>query len=76
MPTWGTLKNIINPSCTSEKETPYEDNKYYFSDCFVLLQVLENKHSETYKIEGLACMTSPAQVMLPAKTIKKCNIML
>ena len=29
-------------------------NKYYYSDCLVLLKVLESKHSETYKIEGLA----------------------
>ena len=25
-------------------ETPYEDNKYYHSDCLVLLKVLGNKH--------------------------------
>ena len=37
-------------------ETPYEDNKYYHSDCLVLLKVLGNKDSETYKIEGLAKM--------------------
>ena len=49
-----TLTLYFNPSCTSKEETPYEDNKYYYSDYFVLLKVLENKHSETYKIEGLA----------------------
>ena len=38
---------LFDPSCTSEKETPYEDYKYYHSDCLVLLRVLENKHSET-----------------------------
>ena len=47
---------ICNPSFTSEKETPYKDNKYYHSDCLVLLKVLGNKDSETYKIEGLAKM--------------------
>ena len=51
------LTLYFNPSCTSEKETPYEDNSYYYSDYLVLLQVLENKRSETYKIEGLACIT-------------------
>ena len=27
---------------------------YYYSNCLVLLKLLENKHSKTYKIEGLA----------------------
>ena len=39
-----------------KEETPYKDNKFYYSDCVVLLQAVENKHSETYKIEGLANM--------------------
>ena len=46
----------FNPSCTSEWETPFEDNKYYHSDWFVLIKVLGNKHPGTYNIEGLACM--------------------
>ena len=39
---------------TSDRVLFFWDNKYYYSDCLVLLKVLENKHAETYKIEGLA----------------------
>ena len=40
------LTLYFNPSCTSNTEIPYKDNKYYHSDCLVLLKVLGNKHSE------------------------------
>ena len=45
--TWRPAKNILD-------RITYKDYKYYFSDCLVSIKVLENKNSETYKIEGLA----------------------
>ena len=41
----GTDPSILffNPSCTSEQETSYEDNKYYHSDCRVLLKSIRKQ---------------------------------
>ena len=36
----------FNPSCTSKEETSYKDNKYYYSDCLVILQVLEKTYRD------------------------------
>ena len=42
----------FNPSCTSKEETSYEDNKYYYSDCLVILQVLEKKTQRLKRLKG------------------------
>ena len=44
------------PNLAQLRQLSYAGHKYYYSDCLFLLEVLENKHSEIYKIEALAFM--------------------